>query len=164
MWPFLLDGRLVGRVDLKAERTQGALNVVGAFVEPGEQSSRVAVALAPELQTMASWLGLEKVTVGRRGDLAGDLRAAVSAGRGRDYEVSDLGEVFFDGSEVGAGLAPKLRDLATDRRELIVNLRELLPGLLSVSRHLLPKRVDCLASRIGLDFQCRDPQPRGTTR
>ena len=32
---------------------------------------------------MASWLGLEKVTVGRRGDLAGELRAAVSAGRGR---------------------------------------------------------------------------------
>ena len=64
--------------------------------------------------------------------------------------------MFFDGSEVGASLAPKLRDLATDRRELIVNLRELLPGLLLVSRHLLPKPVDCLASRIGLDFQSCD--------
>ncbi len=58
VWPFLLDGRLVGRVDLKADRAQDALHVVGAFAEPGQQSSRVAEALAAELQTMASWLGL----------------------------------------------------------------------------------------------------------
>jgi uncharacterized protein len=82
VWPFLLDGRLVGRVDLKADRPQGALNVVGAFVEPGEQPSRVAPALAGELRTMAGWLGLDTVTVGKRGDLAGELRAAVSARRG----------------------------------------------------------------------------------
>ena len=82
VWPFLLDGRLVGRVDLKADRAQRTLNVVGAFVEPGQEPSRVAPSLAAELQSMASWLELEEMTVGRRGDLAGDLRAAVSA-RGR---------------------------------------------------------------------------------
>ena len=74
VWPFLLDGRLVGRVDLKAERTRDALHVVGAFTEPGEQPSLVAEALAAELQTMASWLGLSAVTVGDRGDLAPQLR------------------------------------------------------------------------------------------
>jgi uncharacterized protein len=73
VWPFLLDGRLVGRVDLKAERTRGALHVVGAFAEPGQQPSRVAPALAAELRSMASWLGLAEVTVGKRGDLAKEL-------------------------------------------------------------------------------------------
>ncbi len=74
VWPFLLDGRLVGRVDLKAERASDALNVVGAFAEPGEQPSRVAEALAAELQTMAEWLELSNVTVGKRGVLAPELR------------------------------------------------------------------------------------------
>jgi uncharacterized protein YcaQ len=69
VWPFLLDGRLVGRVDLKADRVGDALNVVGAFTEPGEQPERVAAALATELRKMATWLGLTDVTVGERGDL-----------------------------------------------------------------------------------------------
>jgi uncharacterized protein len=76
VWPFLLDGELVGRVDLKADRAADALHVVGAFVEPGRSPSRVAAALTSELATMASWLGLGGVTVGDRGDLAGELRSA----------------------------------------------------------------------------------------
>jgi len=74
VWPLLLDGRLVGRVDLKADRAAGALNVVGAFAEPGQDAAGVASALAGELRTMAGWLGLAKVSVGDRGDLAADLR------------------------------------------------------------------------------------------
>jgi uncharacterized protein YcaQ len=77
VWPFLLDGRLVGRVDLKADRAQEALHVVGAFTEAGEQPSRVAAALAPQLRTMATWLGLSDVTVGHRGDLAARLTHAL---------------------------------------------------------------------------------------
>jgi uncharacterized protein len=83
VWPFLLDGELVGRVDLKTDRTADALHVVGAFIEPGHSPSRVAAALASELATMASWLGLAGVTVGERGDLAAELRLAVS---GRAHE------------------------------------------------------------------------------
>ena len=78
VWPLLLDGRLVGRVDLKAERARDALHVVGAFAEPDVKASRVAAALAAELEMMASWLGLGEVTVGERGDLAGELRAAIN--------------------------------------------------------------------------------------
>jgi uncharacterized protein len=75
VWPFLLDGRLVGRVDLK--RSDGALHVVGAFAEPGERSSRLGAALADQLTTMASWLGLSGVSVAERGDLTAALRGHV---------------------------------------------------------------------------------------
>jgi uncharacterized protein YcaQ len=77
VWPFLLDGKLVGRVDLKADRARDALHVVGAFAEPGQDKSRVADALAAELRTMASWLGLTDITVGNKGDLAAVLRRAL---------------------------------------------------------------------------------------
>jgi uncharacterized protein YcaQ len=80
VWPFLLDGDLVGRVDLKADRERDALHVVGAFTEPGRSPARVADALSAELSTMAAWLGLSGVTVGERGDLAGELRGAVQRG------------------------------------------------------------------------------------
>ncbi|MDF2825109.1 MAG: hypothetical protein K0R68_2517 [Mycobacterium sp.] len=81
VWPFLLDGELVGRVDLKAERarSQGGsgLHVVGAFTEEGRDRPRVAAALAEQLTTMAHWLGLAEVTVGERGDLVRELRRAL---------------------------------------------------------------------------------------
>jgi uncharacterized protein YcaQ len=78
VWPFLLDGELVGRVDLKADRAADALHVMGAFVEPDRSPSRVAAALVGELETMAGWLGLAGVTVGERGDLAGELRSVIA--------------------------------------------------------------------------------------
>jgi len=75
VWPFLLDGELVGRVDLK--RADGVLNVVGAFAEDGRDRSRVAAGMAAELRSMAGWLGLDDVVVGERGDVVADLRAAL---------------------------------------------------------------------------------------
>ncbi len=77
--PFLLGDRLVARVDLKSDRAAGALAVQGAFAEPGVDARAVAAALAAELRAMASWLGLERVVVARRGDLARALGAAVRA-------------------------------------------------------------------------------------
>jgi uncharacterized protein YcaQ len=75
VWPFMLDGELVARVDLK--RTDAALQVPGAFMEDGQDPARVAEALAVELRTMASWLGVGEVEVGGRGDLAEPLRRRV---------------------------------------------------------------------------------------
>ncbi|MCW2652098.1 MAG: hypothetical protein JWR32_3074 [Mycobacterium sp.] len=81
VWPLLLDGQLVGRVDLKAERIRPngatALHALGAFAEPGVDRKRVAAAMAGELQSMASWLGLDDVVVGERGDLVAELRSAL---------------------------------------------------------------------------------------
>jgi uncharacterized protein YcaQ len=77
VWPFLLDGDLVARVDLKADRAAGALQVVGAFIEPGGDRARVAGPLAAELTSMAAWLGLGDVVVGERGDLVTDLGLAL---------------------------------------------------------------------------------------
>jgi uncharacterized protein len=79
VWPFLLDGHLVARVDLKADRAADTLRVVGAFGEPGGvPRPRVAVALAGELGSMASWLGLGGISVSGRGDLAGELADATA--------------------------------------------------------------------------------------
>ncbi|SDI89332.1 hypothetical protein SAMN05192558_102551 [Actinokineospora alba] len=74
VFPFLLDGELVGRVDLKADRANGALLVQGAFAEPGADTARVAGELMAELRTMAAWLELDEVRVGARGDLSAALR------------------------------------------------------------------------------------------
>jgi uncharacterized protein len=77
--PFLLDEALVGRVDLKADRPGGTLLVPGAFAERDIRKTNVAQALAAELRLVAEWLGLERIEVGRRGDLAPALRRALGA-------------------------------------------------------------------------------------
>ncbi|MEU4762899.1 crosslink repair DNA glycosylase YcaQ family protein [Actinosynnema sp. NPDC023794] len=75
VFPFLLDGELVGRVDLKADRAAGVLRVQAAYAEPGADVGRVAVELASELRHMADWLELDDVEVVLKGDLAGVLKA-----------------------------------------------------------------------------------------
>jgi hypothetical protein len=76
--PFLLDERLVARVDLKSDRQAGVLRVQGAFAEEGVDRARVASELAAELELCAGWLGLSGgVAVADRGDLAPALRLAL---------------------------------------------------------------------------------------
>ncbi|MDJ0959189.1 MAG: crosslink repair DNA glycosylase YcaQ family protein [Acidimicrobiia bacterium] len=75
--PFLLDGELVARVDLKSHRDRGVLEVRGAFVEDGRDKQRVSTALAERLQAMSEWLDLGQVTVDSHGDLATALRRAI---------------------------------------------------------------------------------------
>ena len=87
--PFLLDGQLVGRVDLKADRAAGVLRVQASWVEgdldtPADRPP-IAEALAVELGEMARWLGLGAVAATARGNLAKDLiDAGVEAISGPD--------------------------------------------------------------------------------
>lgn len=75
--PFLHRGRLVARVDLKAERAKGLLRVPAVHLEPRCDPGVTAEALAGELVMLAEWLGLDGIVLGRRGNLATNLRAAL---------------------------------------------------------------------------------------
>jgi uncharacterized protein YcaQ len=77
--PFLLGDTLVARCDLKADRVRRILSVQGGFLEPKQDARRVVPALASELRQMQSWLELESIEVGERGDLAAMLRGSLSA-------------------------------------------------------------------------------------
>ena len=78
--PFLLDGQLVGRVDLKADRPAGVLRAQASWVENDLDNPidrpPIAEQLAAELAGMAAWLGLDGgVVAAARGNLAKDLLA-----------------------------------------------------------------------------------------
>ena len=74
--PFLLDEAIVARVDLKSDRAAGVLRVQSAHAE-ADAPPETAEALAAELKLMAGWLGLERVAVEPKGDLAGALAGAL---------------------------------------------------------------------------------------
>ncbi len=79
--PFLCDGAIAARVDLKADRQAGRLLVQSAHREPGAPGD-VAERLAAELALMASWLGLQEVSIAGHGDLAEALRSVVLSFQG----------------------------------------------------------------------------------
>jgi len=54
--PFMMNGEMVGRVDLKADRANSKLLVHSVHTEKGIKRSEINDALNTELRTMASWL------------------------------------------------------------------------------------------------------------
>ena len=81
VFPFLLGDTLVGRCDLKADRQRSVLMVQSAFLEPKRGARRVAPHLADELRLMQQWLELDSIEVGKRGDLAAQLRRTLGNAR-----------------------------------------------------------------------------------
>lgn len=74
--PLLAGDRLVARVDLKSDRKQRRLLMLGGHAEPGIDPASIAPALNDQLKSLATWLGLERVTLKSRTDLANALRRA----------------------------------------------------------------------------------------
>ena len=56
--PFMMNGELVGRVDLKADRANSKLLVQSVHTERGVKRAAINDALTAELRLMAGWLGL----------------------------------------------------------------------------------------------------------
>jgi uncharacterized protein YcaQ len=72
--PFLYNGRLCARIDLKADRARHTLQVLAVYGEQKEKKSEsIARVLALELHNLISWLNLERIEIERRGDLAEPL-------------------------------------------------------------------------------------------
>jgi len=74
--PVLVDDRIVGRVDLKADRAASRLLVQSAWREP-DAPAGAAERLAPVLREAARWQGLESLSVSRWGDATDALAAAL---------------------------------------------------------------------------------------
>lgn len=73
--PFLLGDTLVARCDLKADRARSTPMLQGAFLEPGQEARRVAPQVMEEFDLMRARLGLDRVEIGSRGELAAAMRA-----------------------------------------------------------------------------------------
>lgn len=78
--PFMLNGEIVGRVDVKAHRSERTLTVHASFAEDGVDRGDVAKHLWSELSEMAAWLDLDHVAISRRGNLSASLRSAMKVG------------------------------------------------------------------------------------
>jgi uncharacterized protein YcaQ len=63
--PFMMNGEMVGRVDLKADRANSALLAYSVHTEKGVKRSSINEALHAELRAMATWLQLDQVQIGR---------------------------------------------------------------------------------------------------
>lgn len=73
--PFLFGDELVARVDLKTDRAAGVLRVFGAFAEEGQSPGRIAEALRPALDDLATMVGVDGWSVdGTKGDVTRLLR------------------------------------------------------------------------------------------
>jgi uncharacterized protein YcaQ len=59
--PFMMNGQMVGRVDLKADRANSKLLVQSVHTEKGVKRSSINDALNAELGLLANWLDLEHV-------------------------------------------------------------------------------------------------------
>jgi len=61
--PYLVDGRLVARLDLKFDRPNATLRAHAIHLESGVRASAIATDLRADLAELAAWLGASRVAV-----------------------------------------------------------------------------------------------------
>jgi uncharacterized protein YcaQ len=76
--PFRVGDRIVGRVDLKADRKARQLLVLNAHEEDSIDVEHCCDSLASELHALSAWLGLEEVRVERSNRFADSLARSVA--------------------------------------------------------------------------------------
>ncbi len=76
--PFRVGDRIVGRVDLKADRKARQLLVLNAHEEDSIDVEHCCDSLATELHALSAWLGLEEVRVERSNRFADSLARSVA--------------------------------------------------------------------------------------
>ena len=77
--PFRLGDEIVARVDLKADRHNSALLVLAVHEEVHTSRGACVTALATELQSLQSWLGLTETRVTRHNPISRQLAAAIGS-------------------------------------------------------------------------------------
>jgi len=77
--PVVVDDRIAGRVDLKADRAASALRVQSAWWERGAAPDPARA--AAEIRRAAAWQGLDEVTVSHWGDATDGLAVELGATR-----------------------------------------------------------------------------------
>lgn len=75
--PFLLGDRLAGRCDLKTDRTDKVLRVLGAYTEDHADLDETAIEMAAELTMLAQLVGVDQVVVDAKGSVADRIRSAL---------------------------------------------------------------------------------------
>lgn len=85
--PFLLHDRFVARVDLKADRVNGLLHVLGVWLEDDVDRERVIHELAGQLLDFTHWLNLASVKIVARDGVARELGREINSTRKSCLEV-----------------------------------------------------------------------------
>jgi len=72
--PLLVGEHVVARVDLKADRVNSKLDILGFWLEVNQDSDHVISALRGELLNLSHWLGLDAIEISRNIAFANEIR------------------------------------------------------------------------------------------